>query len=85
MVQSVGDPYTVFLDPKQNSDFELSLSGTYEGIGIEIDIRDNQLVVVAPIDGTPAQKAAPRRHQVRLPHRRSSVKAQGQDSGKVVL
>ncbi|OGY25298.1 MAG: hypothetical protein A2Z11_02970 [Candidatus Woykebacteria bacterium RBG_16_43_9] len=57
MVQSVGDPYTVFLDPKQNSDFELSLSGTYEGIGIEIDIRDNQLVVVAPIDGTPAQKA----------------------------
>jgi carboxyl-terminal processing protease len=57
MVQSIGDPYTVFLDPKQNQEFELSLSGTYEGVGIEIDIRDGTLVVVAPIDGTPAAKA----------------------------
>lgn len=57
MVNSLGDPYTVFLDPEQNREFELSLSGTYEGVGIEIDIRDKTLVVVAPIDGTPAQKA----------------------------
>ena len=57
MVNSLGDPYTVFLDPEQNSEFELSLSGTFEGVGIEIDIRDKTLVVVAPIDGTPAQKA----------------------------
>ncbi|MEX0621500.1 MAG: S41 family peptidase [Candidatus Woykebacteria bacterium] len=57
MVRAIGDPYTVFLDPQQNSEFELSLSGTYEGVGIELDVRDEQLVVVAPIDGTPAQKA----------------------------
>ncbi len=60
MVDSLGDPYTVFLDPEQNSEFELSLSGTFEGVGIEIDIRDKTLVVVAPIDGTPAQKAGVR-------------------------
>ena len=60
MVDSLGDPYTVFLDPEQNREFELSLSGTYEGVGIEIDIREKTLVVVAPIDGTPAQKAGVR-------------------------
>jgi carboxyl-terminal processing protease len=57
MVDAVGDPYTVFLDPDQNREFELSLSGTYEGVGIELDVRNDQLVVVAPIEGTPAQKA----------------------------
>ena len=57
MVGAVGDPYTVFLDPQQNQDFELSLSGTYEGVGIELDSRDGKLVVVAPIEGSPAAKA----------------------------
>ncbi len=57
LVEAVGDPYTVFLDPEQNREFELSLSGTYEGVGIELDIRDKQLVVVAPIEGSPAHKA----------------------------
>lgn len=57
LVEAVGDPYTVFLDPVQNREFELSLSGIYEGVGIEIDLRDNQLVVVAPIEGTPASEA----------------------------
>jgi len=60
MVNAVGDPYTVFLDPDENRQFALSLSGTYEGVGIELDIRDNKLVVVAPIDGSPAAKAGVR-------------------------
>ena len=57
LVDAVGDPYTVFLDPEQNKDFELSLSGTYEGVGIEMDVREGQIVVIAPIEGAPAQKA----------------------------
>jgi carboxyl-terminal processing protease len=57
MVDAVGDPYTVFLDPTDNQEFELSLAGTYVGIGIELSIRDEKLVVVAPIKGTPADKA----------------------------
>lgn len=60
MVDAIGDPYTVFLDPEENRDFELSLSGTYEGVGIEISVRDEKLVVVAPIEGTPAAKAGVR-------------------------
>ncbi|OGY22070.1 MAG: hypothetical protein A2126_02160 [Candidatus Woykebacteria bacterium GWB1_45_5] len=57
MVKAVGDPYTVFLNPEENREFELALSGTYEGVGIELDIRDEKLVVLAPIEGSPAQKA----------------------------
>ena len=49
MVNAVGDPYSVFLDPKQNSEFLSSLSGTFEGVGIELGSRNNKLVVVAPL------------------------------------
>jgi carboxyl-terminal processing protease len=57
MVGAVGDPYTVFLDPTENEDFKTSLSGTYEGIGIELGASNGAIVVIAPIDGSPASKA----------------------------
>jgi len=57
MVGAVGDPYTVFLDPTENEDFTTSLSGTYEGIGIELGASNGATVVIAPIDGSPASKA----------------------------
>lgn len=57
LVEAVGDPYTVFLNPEQNREFDLALSGIYDGVGLELDIRDKKLVVVAPISGTPADKA----------------------------
>ena len=57
MVNAVGDPYSVFLDPKQNAEFLSSLSGTFEGVGIELGSRNNKLVVVAPLEGTPAELA----------------------------
>lgn len=57
MVQSLGDPYTVFLPPTQNNDFKQGLSGQFQGIGAELGIRDKQIIVIAPLDGTPAQKA----------------------------
>lgn len=57
MVQSLGDPYTVFLPPTQNNDFKEGLSGQFQGIGAELGIREKQIIVIAPLDGTPAQKA----------------------------
>lgn len=57
MVESLGDPYTVFLPPKQNSDFKQGLAGQFEGIGAELGIRDNRIIVIAPLDGMPAAKA----------------------------
>lgn len=60
MVQSTGDPYTVFMDPDQAKEFRDDLSGTFEGIGAEIGFRDNALAIMAPIDDMPAMKAGVR-------------------------
>ena len=58
MVRSLGDPYTAFLDPKQNTAVTDELSGSYQGIGIQIGFnKDKRLVVIAPLKGTPAEAA----------------------------
>jgi len=57
MVNSLEDPYTAFLDPEQTKKFEDDMKGTFEGIGAEIGIKNNQLMIIAPLDDTPAQKA----------------------------
>ena len=57
MVRSVGDPYTVFMTPAQNKDFRQSLEGKLQGIGAELAFRDGLIVIVAPLKGSPAQKA----------------------------
>jgi len=57
MTAALGDPYTVFMDPKLSQEFEDDLSGTFEGIGAEIGIRDEILTVIAPLDDMPAKKA----------------------------
>ncbi len=59
MVQSVGDPYTMFLPPTQNSSFQQQMAGTFAGIGAELGLApDNKtIMVMAPLDGSPAQKA----------------------------
>lgn len=57
MVASLGDPYTTYLDEKSNTELSNQLAGKLSGIGIEIGLKNNRLTVVAPIDGTPADKA----------------------------
>jgi len=57
LVAGVGDPYTVFLDPKTAADFTSELSGSFEGIGMEIGVKNEQIVVIAPLADTPAAKA----------------------------
>jgi carboxyl-terminal processing protease len=57
MVSSLGDPYTVFFDPKTNKDFENDLAGTFDGIGAEIGLRNDVITVISPLDGMPAAKA----------------------------
>lgn len=56
-VAAVGDPYTAFFNPKQFSDFKTELGGSFEGIGAEVGMKDGSVVIVAPIEGSPAQKA----------------------------
>jgi len=51
------DVYTVFMDPKTTQEFYGDLSGTFEGIGAEIGMRNDIVTVIAPLDGMPAQKS----------------------------
>lgn len=57
MVDSLNDPYTVYLPPKLNSDFKQGMAGKFEGIGAELGMKDKQIIVVSPLDGSPALKA----------------------------
>ena len=57
MVAAAGDPYTVFFDPTEAAEFNADLEGIFEGIGAEIGIKDDQLQIVAPLPGTPAEAA----------------------------
>ena len=57
MVDSLGDPYSVFLKPGENQMFLDDLSGKIEGIGAELSLKEGQLIVIAPLDDSPAQKA----------------------------
>ncbi len=57
MMQATGDPYTTFLSPDENKKFGEDISGNFEGIGAELGIKNGILTVVAPLEGTPAQKA----------------------------
>ncbi len=57
MVDAVGDPYTVYQTPSQREVSDTDLRGSFDGIGIQIDMKDNRLTVVAPIEGSPAEAA----------------------------
>lgn len=51
------DPYTVFIDEGEQRQMEILSSGSYGGIGIDAGYRGDQIVIIAPIDGYPAQRA----------------------------
>ena len=57
MVDALGDPHSIFLNPELTDDFTQGLEGTFFGIGAEIGRKNDQLVVVAPLADTPAERA----------------------------
>lgn len=57
LAASMGDPYTVFMPPAQASEFQEDISGVFEGVGMEIDVKDGILIVVTPLKNSPAEKA----------------------------
>lgn len=56
LVEALGDPYSVFLDPDASEEFQQEIEGTFEGIGMEVGIKDEQLTVVAPLPDSPAAR-----------------------------
>jgi carboxyl-terminal processing protease len=57
MVASVNDNYTFFLTPEENQQSKDDLKGIFFGIGAELGMNDNQIVVVTPLKNSPAEKA----------------------------
>jgi carboxyl-terminal processing protease len=57
LVRAVGDPYTVYMTPEENKEFDDSLKGNLEGIGAELSMKDQEIIVVSPIKGSPAERA----------------------------
>src|SRR5258708_3075677 len=73
MVQSLGDPFTLYLPPTQNDNFKQGLAGQFYGIGAELGTKDKDIIVISPLDGSPAQKAGIRASDV-------IIKVDGQDT-----
>jgi carboxyl-terminal processing protease len=57
LTRSFGDPYTIFLPPSESEIFESDIEGSFEGIGMEIGIRDGFLIAISPLKDTPAERA----------------------------
>ena len=57
MVKSLNDPYSIYMDAKMYRDFRMETEGSFSGVGIVISVKDKQLTVVSPIEGTPGEKA----------------------------
>ena len=57
MLYELRDPYSTFLPPDRFARLNETTSGNYAGLGIEVDVRDGWLIVVAPIAGGPAERA----------------------------
>lgn len=60
MVGSLDDPFTIYLPPVQNNNFKQGLAGQFQGIGAELGVKDQKIIVISPLNGSPAQKAGVR-------------------------
>jgi carboxyl-terminal processing protease len=57
MIKAINDPHTVYIDPESNKIGQNSLSGAFEGIGATVSQQGQDIVIVAPIRGSPAEAA----------------------------
>jgi carboxyl-terminal processing protease len=57
LTASLGDPYTVFFPPAESKLFEADIRGNFEGVGMEIVAQEEAITIIAPLRGSPAEKA----------------------------
>jgi len=76
MINSLNDPYTMFMTPEEGKNFEEDLSGSFDGIGVEVSPREGYLIVISPLDDMPAKNAGIRSKDV-------IAKIDGEDVGQM--
>ncbi len=54
---SLGDPYTFFMPPKEAKIFQDDVKGNFGGVGMQVGMREGLITVIAPLKGSPAEKA----------------------------
>ncbi len=57
MLTALEDPYTLYLDPSHREITEADLRGAFDGIGVQVEMIDDQLQVVSPLEGSPGERA----------------------------
>ncbi len=57
LVEALGDPYSVYLTKSESQDFQAEIEGSFEGVGMEISVKNNVLTIIAPLPGSPAEQA----------------------------
>ncbi len=78
MVEALDDPYSTFMEESDSQILLDDLSGEIEGVGIEISQKDNRLIIIAPLEDSPAQKAGLKPKDVIL-------EVDGQDTSNMTL
>lgn len=56
MVNALGDPYSVFMNPEETAQFQSSLDGELQGIGAELTVEEGRLTIVSPLKDSPAEE-----------------------------
>jgi len=57
LVDSYGDPYTIYMPPQEAAMFDEEIAGNFSGVGMEVGMRNNMVTVIAPLPNTPSEKA----------------------------
>lgn len=78
MVNSLNDPHSIYMDAKMYKQFMIETEGSFGGVGIVIGTKDKQLTVIAPIEGTPGEKAG-------IKSGDQIIKIDGQDTKELAL
>jgi carboxyl-terminal processing protease len=57
MTEALKDPYTTFMNQKEFESFNAQTEGAYSGVGIQIEVKENNIIVLSTFEGSPARKA----------------------------
>ncbi len=66
MLGALDDPYTAFMTPEEDKEFQQEITGSFEGIGAEVGMKNDRIVIISPLEGSPAEKAGLRPHDIIL-------------------